>query len=102
MNALSPQTLDHGQFSASAAATRERFALIQKKYPSLKGYLVLAVPGEQAGIDRSAKEILGDLEYALIAHLQADDLVDRELTPQTRASIRIVLGSLAAFFRENR
>lgn len=38
-----------------------------------------------------------DLDYALIAHLQADDLVDRELTPQTRASIRIVLGALAAF-----
>ena len=29
--------------------------------------------------------------------LQADELVDRELTPQTPASIRIVLGTLAAF-----
>jgi hypothetical protein len=37
------------------------------------------------------------LDYALIARLQADELVDRELTPQTRASIRIVLGTLAAF-----
>lgn len=37
------------------------------------------------------------LDYDLIARLQSDDLVDRELTPQTRASIRIVLGTLAAF-----
>ena len=42
------------------------------------------------------------LDYALIARLQSDDLVDRELTPQTRASIRIVLGTLAAFARETR
>lgn len=38
-----------------------------------------------------------NLDYALIARLQSDELVDRELTPQTAASIRIVLGTLAAF-----
>ena len=36
-----------------------------------------------------------DLNYELIGKLQADDLVDRQLTPQTKASIRIVLGSLS-------
>jgi formate dehydrogenase maturation protein FdhE len=36
------------------------------------------------------------LDYTLIARLQSDELVDRELTPLTRASIRIVLGTLAA------
>ncbi len=35
-----------------------------------------------------------DLDYDLIWKLQTDDLVDRELTPQTRASIRIVLGTI--------
>ena len=35
-----------------------------------------------------------DLDYDLIWKLQSDDLVDRELTPQTRASINIVLGTL--------
>lgn len=159
MNARPPQTLNHDQFHAAVAAAKERFALVRKKYPSLKGYLVLATPGKQTGIDSSAKEILGyvpalivddsakaafekhlkspppkdagekakkdwdkrseelvselkfnggvrvelrfgNLDYALIADLQADDLVDRELTPQTRASIRIVLGTLAAFSRE--
>ncbi len=36
-----------------------------------------------------------DLDYDLIWKLQSDDLVDRELTPQTRASINIVLGTLS-------
>ena len=36
-----------------------------------------------------------DLDYDLISQLQSDDLVDRELTPQTRASINIVLGTLS-------
>jgi len=37
------------------------------------------------------------LSYELVWLLQTDELVDRNLTPQTRASIRIVLGTLAAF-----
>jgi hypothetical protein len=37
------------------------------------------------------------LDYELIAKLQADELIDRNLTPQTRASIRIVLGTLGYF-----
>ena len=40
-----------------------------------------------------------DLKYDLVWELQADDLVDRNLTPQTKASIRIVLGTLAKFER---
>jgi hypothetical protein len=39
------------------------------------------------------------LKYDLIWKLQADDLVDRNLTPQIKASIRIVLGTLAHFER---
>ncbi len=38
----------------------------------------------------------GQLNYAQVAQLQLDSLVDRVLTPQTPASIRIVLGTLAA------
>ena len=37
------------------------------------------------------------LNYDLIWKLQVDDLVCRNLTPQTKASIRIVLGTLAQF-----
>ena len=36
-----------------------------------------------------------DLDYDLIWKLRSEDLVDRELTPQTRASINIVLGTLS-------
>ena len=38
-----------------------------------------------------------DLDYNLIWKLQSDYLVDRELTPQTRASINIVLGTISYF-----
>ncbi len=38
-----------------------------------------------------------ELKYDLVWKLQQDDLVDRTLTPQTRASIRIVLGTLGRF-----
>jgi hypothetical protein len=38
-----------------------------------------------------------ELNYALIWQLQVDALVDRQLTPQTKASILIVLGTLAHF-----
>jgi hypothetical protein len=40
-----------------------------------------------------------DLDYDLIWKLQSDDLVNRVLTPQTRASINIVLGTLNRFER---
>lgn len=36
-----------------------------------------------------------NLVYDLVWKLQVDDLVDRNLTPQTRASIRIVLGTIS-------
>jgi hypothetical protein len=39
------------------------------------------------------------LNYDLIWKLQVEDLVNRNLTPQTKASIRIVLGTLAQFER---
>lgn len=40
-----------------------------------------------------------NLNYDLIWKLQSDDLVDRDLTPQTKASIRIVLGTVDHFAR---
>ena len=39
----------------------------------------------------------GQLHYETAWALQSDELVDRELTPQTRRSIRIVLGTVASF-----
>jgi hypothetical protein len=156
MTTQAPQTLDNNRFQAAVKAARDRFAMLKAKHPTLKAYLVLAIPGKQTGIGSGAKEILGDLpalivedaakaafqqhlkspppkdagekarkewdgrceelvaelhydggvrielrfdhlDYELIAQLQSDELVDSELTPQTRASIRIVLGTLSAF-----
>ena len=39
------------------------------------------------------------LDYELIPQLQKDSLVDSQLTPQSRASIRIVLGTLSQLSR---
>jgi hypothetical protein len=38
-----------------------------------------------------------NLNFDLIWKLQVDDLVDRDLTPHTKASTRIILGTLAQF-----
>jgi hypothetical protein len=38
-----------------------------------------------------------ELNYELVWKLQRDELIDRTLTPQSKASIRIVLGTLAHF-----
>jgi hypothetical protein len=154
--------LNFDQLQVAVAAAKHRFDLIQKKYPNLKArlptgqaasYLVLSLPGGQAGIDSSPIQILdefpalvvddsvkanalnvrerlasatatgpeteqlkkqlgqlatqlkfheqcqvemrfNDLKYDLVWKLQADDLIDRSLTPQTKASIRIVLGTI--------
>lgn len=45
--------------------------------------------------------IFGELDYELISKLQVDSLVDRTLTPQTGASIKICLGSLQQLRRRN-
>ncbi len=39
----------------------------------------------------------GSMNYEQLWQLQTDDLVDRELTPRTKASIRIVLGTVSHF-----
>lgn len=42
------------------------------------------------------------LRYALVWALQGNPMIDRELTPQTKASIRIVLGTLDHLSRTGR
>ncbi len=44
---------------------------------------------------------LEDLNYALLDLLRVDPLVDQNLTPQTRASIRIVLGAVEQLAERN-
>ena len=66
MTTQAPQTLDHDQFQAAVKAARERFAMLKAKHPTLKGYLVLAIPGKQTGIGSGAREILGDLPALIV------------------------------------
>lgn len=42
----------------------------------------------------------GDLDYDLISILQSDSLIDQALTPQSRGSIKIVLGTLSSLRRK--
>ena len=144
------------QLKVAVGAANQKFGLIRKKYPKIKGYLVLSLPSGQTGLDSSPAQILNefpamvvddatktsalnlqsslpvnptsseidrkakaqldqvaaklkfdekcqveirfnDLNFDLVWKLQADELVDRKLTPQTKASIRIVLGTVAQF-----
>lgn len=50
--------LDFDQLQAAVTAAKQRFELIQKKYPELKTYLVLSLLGQQVEIDGSPKDIL--------------------------------------------
>ncbi len=54
---------------------------------------------KQLDFDESCQVELrfNDLRFDLVSKLQLDELVDRDLTPQTKASICIVLGTLAKF-----
>jgi len=156
------------QLEVAVAAAERQFDLIGQKYPDLKAYLVMSLPGGQTVIDSSPTQILSefpamvvddsnktsalnlvsrlkmldsvaktgpekerlmkqkeqlreqldqfapqlkydekcqveirfnDLKYDLVWKLQGDDLVNRNLTPQTKASIRIVLGTISQFER---
>ena len=116
--------LNFDQLQVAVAAAKRQFDLIRKKYPDLKAYLVMSLPSGQTAIESSPAQILSefpamviddgtpqrkydekcqveirfnDLNYNLVWKLQVDDLIDRNLTPQTKASIQIVLGTLAHF-----
>lgn len=150
-NAITPE-----QFQTAVAAAYRQFSLIRKKYPDLKAYLVVGIPGEQTKLDGAPKDMLDDfhgvmyddaakaemiiflkvplkkgatkeetkkwwkrfselavqvkyngkcrveirfhqLNYEQVWKLQVDELVDRSMTPQTKASIRIVLGTISDF-----
>ena len=148
--------LNFDQLQVAVAAAKRQFALIQKKSPELKTYLVMSSPSGQIEVDSSPSEILekfpamvvddanktralklleplklkiatgteaarlkeqldqlspkfnydekcqieirfNNLKFDLVWKLQVDDLVDRNLTPKSKASIRIILGTLAQF-----
>ena len=46
------------QLKTAVAAAKRQFGLIRNKYPELKVYLVLSLPGGQTEIDSSPAQIL--------------------------------------------
>jgi hypothetical protein len=121
--------LNQLQFAVAAAKRqfdliRKKYPALKAK--DKEAYLVMSLPSGQTGIDSSPTQILSefpamvvddgtpgpkydektqveirfnDLKFDLVWKLQVDDLVDCNLTPQTKASIQIVLGTLAQFAR---
>ncbi len=69
----------------TAAERRVRNELVTKLAPHGAQLMVRSIVLVELRFDR--------LDYALIAELRRDDLVDQERTPQTSASIRVVLGT---------
>lgn len=124
---MKKQQLKFSQHQEALDAAQLRFAEICKKHPTLRADLVLSRKSGQIKVDDKLSDfiqdelkrlantmsqdikILGDIQvelrfhtlnYELIWKLQSDELVDRVLTPQTRASIRIVLGTISHFVQE--
>ncbi len=148
--------LNYDELQMAIGAAKRHFHLLQQKYPKLKAYLVISLPGGQIDIDdglikmlenfpamvvdgpqknkainlfsllpgkekdpagrrhleQQLHELAGQLHYDeacqveirfhdlvfdLVWKLQVDELVDRGATPQTKAAIQIVLGTLAKF-----
>lgn len=82
--------LNFYQLQTAVTAAKWQFAIIRKKYPELKGYLVLSLPGGQTGVDSSPIQILNEFpklitdEKAratarnLLEQLEAKDLKEPE------------------------
>jgi hypothetical protein len=60
--------LNLDQLKAAVAAGKQRFALLRKKYPELKGYLVLSLPTGQTAIDSAPVQVLDDFPTMVIDH----------------------------------
>ncbi len=65
----------------------------QKK--ELEGRIEALLPHMQVDGTCRVEIRFNDLDYDLIWKLQADELVDQQLTQRSRASIRIVLGTIS-------
>ena len=72
--------LSFDQLQIAVAAAKRRFDLIRKKYPGLKAYLVMSLPGGQTGIDSAPTQILSEFPAMVVddnAKTSALDLLSR-------------------------
>ena len=102
--------IDPMRFNRAVTEALSRIKIISEKYKPLTPYLVFTAGGKQidfttdmdqvlkglSGFDENARiEVrIHVLRYGIIRKLKKDPLIDRELTMQSDASIRIVMGTL--------
>lgn len=73
--------LTHEQWLQGIGAAKHQFALLKKKHPGLKGWLVLSLPGGQADLDTSAVQMLVECHALVVderAKSQVLELLDRK------------------------
>ncbi len=76
--------------------TNEPLVLAEEDVHELDAHVVKLIQTLRVRPDARIELRFDELRYAIIAALQQDPLVDRKLTPSSAASVRIVLGTLAA------
>jgi hypothetical protein len=98
------------RFQRAVTEALSRIKILSEKYKPLMPYLVFTSSGKQidftSDMDQALKALPGFdentrvevrihiLRHAIIRKLKKDPLIDRELTLQSDASIRIVMGTL--------
>ena len=102
--------IGHIRFQRAVSAALSRLDILNVKYKPLKPYLVFTAGGKQFDFTTDMDHVLKALplfdenaqievrtqilRHSLIRKLKKDPLIDRELTIQSDASIRIVMGTL--------
>ena len=80
-----PETrLNYDQLQTGVAAANRHFALIRKKYPSLKIYLVLSLPSGQTRIGSSPEEILKEFPALVLNDAAKALILDFLKTPEPK------------------
>jgi hypothetical protein len=102
--------INQTQFQRAVTEALSRLKILSEKYKPLTPYLVFTAGGKQVDFTTDMDQVLkalpgfGEntrvevrihiLRHAIIRKLKKDPLIDRELTLQSDASIRIVMGTL--------
>jgi hypothetical protein len=97
------------RFQRAVSEALSRLKILSEKYKPLKPYLVFTAGGKQIDFTSDIDQVLKALPlfdenaqievrtqilwHSLIRKLKKDPLIDRDLTMQSDASIRIVMGT---------
>ena len=102
--------INQTRFQRAVSEALSRLKILSEKYKTLMPYLVFTAGGKQIDFTTELDQVVKALpsfdensrievrvhvlRHSLIRKLKKDMLIDRELTMQSDASIRIVMGSL--------